>query len=275
MYFDYTLRNPLHLCGTIGYWLLRMEDPIRQRNPILVAIADRPKRTILALLRDRTPPLTERRVATYLAVQEQGKAPENVAPEERRSVLKRLRHAQLPALDELGLVRWRKQDATVTPADHPVFDDPAFNAIINMEEKELDEVLAAISHRRHRLVLCRLMERERAMSRTELAEEILRCDNEGPDPRGREEVVVALHHRHLPMLDNAELITYDEAGGRAAYTPNPVLERVFGVLYEPESPALAKVEGFIDGLESAAEEMRRTIGTQSDLPETWNEVHNA
>lgn len=104
----------------------------------------------------------------------------------------------------------------------------------------LDAVFEALRYRRQRYALYYLQETEicgiddltdriTAWERTEAADE--------PEETLRKEIKAALHHHHLPRLDDAGLVEYDERTCTVRFREPPVvLERLLSVAADVERP---------------------------------------
>lgn len=81
------------------------------------------------------------------------------------------------------------------------------------EASHLNDVLAALADHRRRYVLHYLQEEQRA-SLTVLAEQLAAWERDRPVDEvtndTRSEMEIALYHRHLPQLREADMIDYDE-----------------------------------------------------------------
>jgi hypothetical protein len=71
-----------------------------------------------------------------------------------------------------------------------------------------------MSNERRRVLLGVLSEQSRPMTLDELTESVATQQSEtvDPSPDTVEEVMVALHHKHLPMLSSLGIIAYDSKG---------------------------------------------------------------
>jgi len=91
----------------------------------------------------------------------------------------------------------------------------------------LDATLDLLANRRRRYVLYCLRERRDALSVADLAEQLLAWERDDPPDDVDEQVVADLHHCHLPRLEEAGAVTYDEESGRvslAASAEEPLTE---------------------------------------------------
>lgn len=59
----------------------------------------------------------------------------------------------------------------------------------------------------------------------DLVDHLARGDGLSADARGREEIAIDLHHRHLPKLAEAEVIEFDHHSGIIRYLGSDRIER--------------------------------------------------
>jgi hypothetical protein len=135
------------------------------------------------------------------------------SPSEERSIDTihcRLRHVDLPKLADLGLLVWDRRDATVRPTGRA----------LDLEGWGIEEAgrwntagRAGSSERRY--TVRRLLESQDGVKdRDALAYEVAVCEEGGAisgDTVGA--IEIALHHVHLPKLDDEGLLRYDVIDG--------------------------------------------------------------
>ncbi|MCU4926882.1 hypothetical protein OB905_12980 [Halobacteria archaeon AArc-dxtr1] len=91
---------------------------------------------------------------------------------------------------------------------------------------------ALLSHRRRRLLLRLMQEFSSPLTAREVAALIANCTYEDP-PEDRIRVVhISLHHTHLPKLDDADVVAYDQDSG--AIEPGSNFGVLIGALEEGE-----------------------------------------
>lgn len=197
-----------------------VEMPVKNSPPkldhtgLLGGLIDRRRRRILSILADRDGGVTERKLATRLAVAERGGAPESVSAEEIRRITVQLEHVHLPKLADVGLVRWEGTGESVTPTDHPAYDDPAFRRLVEREGDGWDETVEVLASECRRAVLELLDSGPDSPSRDDLARELAAREADGePSVGAIKDVAAQLHHVHLPKLDRTGLIEYDADDG--------------------------------------------------------------
>lgn len=194
------------------------------RNPVFAAIKKCRRRRVLAILLDRSSPVTEEDLITHLASAEQGKPLVDVVAEYVQQLRIDLAHVQLPVLEDAGLVERDEENATVTTTNHPAFRDPMLAYIVETEADGWDDVLASLANERRRLTLRVLKDRDVPMARADLAREIAAYEiDEEADPETVADLLASLHHVHLPKLEDAGLVEYDTADGTVAYVGHPAL----------------------------------------------------
>lgn len=129
-----------------------------------------------------------------------------------------LRHVHLPKLADADLVTWDVDEATVVETATPATDERTFDRGVS-EGDEWDDVLAHDPDGRRRSVLTILESRGGSLGRADLAHEVAAREADGePSTETVEEVLVTLHHVHLPKLEAAGLVEYDAAEGTASST---------------------------------------------------------
>jgi len=93
---------------------------------------------------------------------------------------------------------------------------------------ELRWELELLGHERRRQAI-RMLEGDEASSlaRSELARRIAAAETDAaaPDERLVRRIELALHHKHLPMLDEYGVVDYDPDTGLATYAPSQKFER--------------------------------------------------
>ena len=217
-----------------------LQESNADRNSIITAVADGRRRRTLEILRDRTGFLDEDELATNLAATETGKRLFEVTKEEFRETLVSLRHTHLPALADANLVEWDDRSGVVSATDHPVHDDPKFARILNVEADDWDEVLGNLADGRRRIVLSAISAADGAVDREALARSVAAREHgvsevEVP-PRDARDVLVSLHHVHLPKLDEAGLVEYDRETETVAYAGHPELDDEWLLFETEETP---------------------------------------
>jgi hypothetical protein len=164
------------------------------------------RRRVLAVLLERSPPVTERELAAALARR----------PDEERdaeTIHCRLRHVDLPKLADVGLVRWDPDGATVRPGAHPALEDERFRRAIEAPDRWDVAVGPGASERRH-TILALLEDQKGVKDRSALAYEVAICAYGRSISEERiEEIETSLHHVHLPALDHAGFLAYDADDG--------------------------------------------------------------
>ncbi|WP_246999698.1 DUF7344 domain-containing protein [Halosolutus gelatinilyticus] len=96
---------------------------------------------------------------------------------------------------------------------------------------DVNEALEVLSNERRRIVLEELLERRRPVPVAELVDSVVAAEsNDRGRPNDlRTEVVLSLHHNHLPKLDRSKIIDHDTERGliavrEAMYAVEPYLE---------------------------------------------------
>lgn len=175
------------------------------RNEVFQGLADDRRREILAVLIDRSGPVSERELARELTTAES---------DDVQTAHTSLRHVHLPTLEAIPLVHWDRDEQRVRTTDHPAFDDEAIRRIVRTDA-DVDGLLDALADERRRLVLAVLYTYGGPVDRETVAEKVseLERDDFAPDASDdAADVRTSLHHVHLPKLQSAGLVTatYDE-----------------------------------------------------------------
>lgn len=243
----------------------RDEASAGARNPIFERVAAGRRRDILRYLLGHDSPVTDRDVATHLATKAQEPAVQAVHSE--------LVHVHLPALADTGLIEWTRTDETIDTAAHPALDDPRFRLLLEVEADGLDDALSNLADERRRVLLTVLRDARTSLTRTDLARELLRSEETDlvPDSESVDDVLVSLHHVHLPALVDAGLVEYDRETDRISYAAHPALEEVFTIIYEPDERLVGTYDGFLEGLKAAYEKWSREPTEEADWPHFWRE----
>jgi DNA-binding transcriptional ArsR family regulator len=181
----------------------------RSKDAIIESIADRTRReTLRALLGWPTGMATEDLATLVTAAISDGGAGE-ATREARGSVHVALVHTHLPRLADAGLVERDVEAGTVATTDHPALRDDRFQKMLAVEADDWDQVLTALQAPKQRTALAVLEEVE-TLDTEELARRIVARETDSaptdvPDD-AIEETLVALHHVHIPTIQQAGLV---------------------------------------------------------------------
>lgn len=244
------------------------------QNPVLMAISAGRRRVVLDSLLDSVSPISEQDLAIRIAPPDQG-APIADGTAETQSIQTDLTHNHLPTLETAGLIDWDQDNKTVEASSHPALDDPRFRQLLQTEIDGLDAVLSDLSHEYRRIVLTVLKDAPMSVTRTDLAKEIVRRRPRlaHRDSAALDEVIISLHHIHLPTLADTNLIEYDSDAGRATYTGHSAVDTVFGIIFEPEGCIADKLDGFLEGLHDSYRQASQDVNESFDWPHFWREPH--
>ncbi|MCU4924526.1 ArsR family transcriptional regulator [Halobacteria archaeon AArc-dxtr1] len=128
-------------------------------------------------------------------------------------------HAHLPKLDDVGLVEWDGEEATL--ANESAVPPQRLMALLDSDASS-DRVLDALVHPDRMAILSLLEERNGSCAIETIAAELaLLGSTDASDPR---EAKVMLHHSHLPAMRELGVLTYDSGMVRTTDHPVPVLE---------------------------------------------------
>lgn len=234
-------------------------------NSTLGAISVPDRRAILAFLLDQESRVNEVALAQHLAISEANSRHPTASAPETQSVHGVLVHDHLPALADASLIEWDRDAETVGTSTHPALADPRFKRLLHTEITDCTSVLSVLAHDHRRIALTVLRAAPGSVTRRDLAREILRYEIQliGRNTNTIDDLLVSLHHNHLPQLVATDLIEYDSTMNRATYAGHPGLERVFSIVVEPDDRAARKLDGFLQGLSDSYHWVSR------DTPTSW------
>lgn len=170
------------------------------------------RRQALAALVESSAPVSEDALALYVLSRERDEPVAAVSDDDRTQAQAGLQHRHLPMLADAGLVHWDQNHGTVTTADHPLFDDSTFRRLLERPGAVSDDVISCLADERRRSVIDAL-ETNGEMDLDDLAREVSRrADDESTD-----DVLVDLHHLHVPKLADAGIVDYDPDEKRVAF----------------------------------------------------------
>ncbi|NHN47366.1 hypothetical protein G9464_07125 [Halostella sp. JP-L12] len=217
-----------------------LQEPESDGNSIINAVTHGRRRRTLELLRECGGALDAEGLATHLAAVENEKRLFEVTEDEFRETLVALRHNHLPALADANLIERDEESGAVAVSDHPVHDDPKLDQIVSVEADDWDAVLESLAEGRRRVALTVLSAADGPVDRDRLARAVV-AREQGVDeievpPRDAEDVLVTLHHVHLPMLDDAGLVEYDRDADEVAYAGHPDLDEEWLLFETGETP---------------------------------------
>jgi hypothetical protein len=238
-------------------------------DPIFTAVRSDRRRSLLTLLA-RTPEMSERELARTITTVEHGASDETPTEAVENTRLD-LHHIQLPLLEDTGFIEWERDDESITTTDHVALEDPRFQRLLRTEVPGIDDVLAELADTRQRLVLAVLRDENAPVSRTALAREVIRRENDGTDPTQAavDATAIALHHKQLPTLSDAGIIDYDVETGRATYTNHPAVEELITILQKPDSRLIKRLNGFLEGLQTSYNQATESANDPFSTPSIW------
>lgn len=205
---------------------------VASRDECYRLLADSRKRTLLEVVSERAPDgIAMDDLATHLVAETDGVDPESVSEEHRQRSLLACRHRDLPPLLEAGLLE--KRAGTLHPGNHPIRDDPVFEAVLSGgrtdASDDLDAVLTALADERRRTALAVLSERNHPVSTRALARIVATREADRNDRAeshtALESVAVSLVHTHLPALEDIGLVTWDTETDRVAHANTSATNR--------------------------------------------------
>ena len=193
-------------------------------NTIFTALASEQRRLVIDVVVDRSSPVDELELATFLAARERDIELGDVTHEQRRRALAALRHRVLPELEEARLVE-RRADG-VAMADHPTVSHDTIDRLLEADPP--DDVLCALANGRRRDVYAILAAEGPSIDRRTLARAVAAreydVDRVAVPDQEVEDVLVTLHHVHLPALEDAGLLEYELEAGRVNFNSHVALD---------------------------------------------------
>lgn len=172
----------------------------------LGALAHPRRRWIVDTLRDDGA-LEVGELATRATAWENDSTTDAVDRDDQQRTMVELIHVDLPVLADAELVEYDPAARVVSPADDEGED------VVDVETDLPPEVLDALAHTRRRETLALLSERVTPVSVADLAWDLASVELDAPTSEVpasyRHAVHVALHHCHLPKLDDVDLVMYD------------------------------------------------------------------
>lgn len=142
---------------------------------------------------------------------------ENIDAGEKKSIYVALYQAHLPNLQEAGIVDWDASNGIVSLGRKSNEIKP----YLQQEDPQLDvsksKLYDILKNRRRRLALQLLIKENGSMKLSELAEQIASYENDKPvaeiSATERKSVYVSLYQSHLPKLDQAGFVDYNQSRG--------------------------------------------------------------
>ncbi|WP_408958682.1 hypothetical protein [Natrinema sp. 74] len=201
------------------------------RDEFFRALGDAHRRAVLRLVHDRSPRAVEKAdLAFQYAAVISDKRLAAVTEDDRQRALVDLHHRQLPYLTDVGLLE-QTDDGEISLAAHRAFDIPGLETAVSAgqveEADDLDRLFEALADERRRTVLSVLENQYHPIATETLARDVAAqegdtTEREVSDDRV-EEVQASLVHVHLPMLNEATLVSYDATTGQASYEGHPAV----------------------------------------------------
>lgn len=177
--------------------------------------ADRTRWQLLRVLRSHAGWLTEGRLAAKLVAANPGTDGEA----DGRGLRVKLRHAHLPKLSDRDLLAWNEGEGVVRRTETTAAVVDRFADVMELVADTADLSASLLADERRREVLALLGAEPGPLTRTQVAQAIAT----GADRQSAGDVSIALHHNHLPKLEDAGLVEYDSEAETVAYSGPPEL----------------------------------------------------
>lgn len=129
----------------------------------------------------------------------------------RREIRISLIHDHLPRLADHGIVEWNRKRGTVTLRDDTGLLPASLTTLVETADDERDVLECVVDPVRLRLV-DELADSSQPLSLEQLAAKLVSHDGAS----GMKQAKIALHHSHLPALEDAGVLEYDRTGELAS-----------------------------------------------------------
>ena len=210
----------------------------------LAVLADEQRRRVLACIQELDESVSEAALAATVGADDEitadagwNHSPAAAGPSEFRV---ELHHVHLPALDDAGLVDWDRSAGTVRSAPDLPVDEGVLQHVLASDVGQWDDLFRALDDPRRRAALSVLAGADPSMTRADLAAAVAARERDGvPDAETVRHVEVALQHLHLPVLEEAGLVTWRPDEGTVTRRDDPELDGT-GEPSVPPRPALAQ-----------------------------------
>lgn len=200
-------------------------------NELFSCLAHRDRRRVLGALHGGA---SENTAAQRTTVEELVRALPSRGTRQRKNgqrTMVKLEHVHLPKLEDVGLVEWNRELGVVGGVDHAAFRDTNVVDVVTgrtpVAADSLDALLCSLADGRRRLVLDVLSQHADPVAVETLSKKVHvaeQATDAGSSPDTDREVRTSLHHKHLPKLADAELVTYDTAAETVEYEGHPLLD---------------------------------------------------
>lgn len=194
------------------------------RSAVFGALAHEYRRAVVRALIDRSPVPTAELARTLVANGVgRSSGTSAVEPSDGACVRERLERVHVPKLQEAGLVN--RTGSGLVPTDDPAYEDERFRALLSVDTRGCDDVLAALANRRRRIVLSALRRSGDEVTCSAIARAIKRYD---PHPETTNASIRSLrtdlYHVQLPLLEDAALVEFDSADRTARHAADGAIE---------------------------------------------------
>ncbi|WP_226021469.1 DUF7344 domain-containing protein [Halomicrobium salinisoli] len=188
---------------------LKIEEPSQVDPELMQVLAPPRRRRIVSVLEDIDALSTESLAASVLA-DEATAAATIVTDDRRRRMHSSLVHADLPALDDAGVLEYDRSSGWVAARSGPAARSAG--RIVSATDDDDRATLEALAHERRQALLACVVSKgpcdlERAARRVAARERD--CEAAAVPSDAADDVATSLHHVHLPKLGAADLLHYD------------------------------------------------------------------
>lgn len=161
--------------------------------------------------------LTLDELSQRVAAQQDGASTATVGEDARQRARIGLYHTHLQRLAEAGIVERATDDRTEAVTLSPALDRDRVRELLDLGADEWDALDALLGDERGQHVVAVLADAGEALSLDELTTDVIareRGQTVGSDDEFLASVRIALHHVHLPKLDDAGVLGYDSGSQR-------------------------------------------------------------
>lgn len=202
--------------------------------PVFAALDAERRRLAVVALHDRSGPVPVEDLAEAVAGREADRDP---VPEDRhRRVELSLRHADLPKLAWMGLVRREREGVALTSTQATSQAVELALATAGRDRSTFDGLFEALAHRQRRTAVDVLRSAGEPLRLDDLADRVATASPAASTDR----LVASLDHLHLPKLDDARIVTYDRDDRRVAFEELP---EPFGRVLAERGPDVYRQNG--------------------------------
>ncbi|QLG47692.1 DUF7344 domain-containing protein [Natrinema halophilum] len=209
-----------------------MSEPTAdQRDELFSALSSVGGRAVVRIVSERSPNRIEKSdIAFRLAAVIADIRLADVSDVDHKRALASLHHRLLPQLTDVGLLE-ETNDGSIEVTDHWAFDGRGFEDLLPISDEDdpdvRDTIFEALADKRRRTILSVLSNQYHPVATETLARDVAAREADSTEreisERRVEDVFTSLVHVHLPLLNEATLISYDSVDDRVSYEGHPAV----------------------------------------------------